>query len=644
MSYIQFDKLQMINLGFSLNRELLRTNRLGAYTCSTIAFCNTRKYHGLLVCSIPDFDYENHVLLSSLDETIIQYGAEFNLGIHKYPFIFEPKGHKYIRFCEFEPIPKITYRVGGVILEKEMLLEENENRLLIKYTLVDAHSPTKLRLKPFLAFRNVHSLTKANMEANTHFTKINNGIRIKLYNGFPFLYMQVSKQNEFVPFPTWNFNLEYIEEQARGYEYQEDNFVPGYFEFQIKKGEEIIFSAGLEEITPSGLKRSFNYELSKKIPRANFEECLRNAAQQFVVKRGNKTEIVAGYPWFGRWGRDTFISLPGIVIAMQKPELYEAVFDSMLMELNNGLFPNMGKSYNSVDAPLWFFWALKQYGNYTSNHEKIWKKYGKKMKEIINCYINGIDNPPIKMHDNGLIWQGANGLALTWMDAVVEGKPVTPRTGYAVEINALWHFAICYTLELAKKYNDKTFVSKFKHLPDLIKKSFLEKFWDENHKYLADCVNEYTKDWSVRPNQIFAVSLDYEIIPMDIQKAIVDKVEQELLTIRGLRTLSPKDPNYKGNYYGDQATRDRAYHQGTVWPWLMGHFTEAYLKLHKKSGIYIMDCYYNGFEPEMFNHGIGTISEIFDGDPPHKANGAISQAWSVAEIVRMKYLINQYSK
>ncbi|MFC2137336.1 amylo-alpha-1,6-glucosidase [Bacteroidota bacterium] len=636
-----------MNLCYSLNKEVLSTNNIGAYWSSTLLCCNTRKYHGLLICPIEEFDNENHILLSSLDETVIQHGAEFHLGIHKFPYIYQPKGHKYVRNFEFDPIPKITYRVGGVVLEKEILLVEDEMQLLIKYTLKEAHSATTLQLKPFLAFRNIHQLSHANLNANTKFKKNTNGINMKLYNGFPGIHMQLSKHNEYVPTPNWYYNIEYIEEQKRGYDYQEDLYVPGYFEVPIKKGESIIFSAALKEATPTTLKRKFTSEIEKKATRESFVGCLEYAAKQFIIKKGKKTEIVAGYPWFGRWGRDTFISLPGLTLVQNDTKSCKEVLDTMSSELKHGLFPNMGNgsnpALNSVDAPLWFFWAVKKYADFTGEHEKIWKDYGSKMKQILKTFKNGTKFN-INMHDNGLIYSGEIGVALTWMDAVVEGKPVTPRTGYNVEINALWYFAIQFTLDLANSAKDKSFTDEWKDLPILIKNSFIKVFWDDKKGYLADVADIDQADWAVRPNQIFATSLDYSPLTDEMKNSVLNVVKNELVTTRGLRTLSPKNPNYKGKYEGSQAKRDSAYHQGTVWPWLLGHFAEGYLKIHKKSGVTFIKKLLSNFEEDIDIHGVGSISEVYDGDPPHRPGGAISQAWSVAELLRINYLVKKYAR
>lgn len=648
MAYLKFDSAQLINLEYSLNREILRTNRGGSYSCTTIIGCNTRKYHGLLISPVEKFEGDRFVFLSSLDETVIQHDSEFNLGIHKYEGDhYSPKGHKYFKEFEAEVIASATFRVGGVILKKENLLVDQNEQILIKYTLEEAHSPTKLRFKPLLAFRNIHELTHSNMSVNTKIEKVKNGIKSNIYAGFPNLYMQFSKAAEFVQVPDWYHNVEYLEEMNRGYEFKEDLFIPGYFEVDIKKGESIIFSASLHEEDPAMFKQNFKEEFEKRTPRDSFRNCLVNAAQQFIVRNGDKAEIIAGYPWFGTWGRDTFIALPGLTLSINSPSTFISVINTMVHRMKGGLFPNTGNEFhprfNSVDAPLWFFWALQQYYLSPESTIDLWKEYGQNMKDILDSYESG-SSYNIKMHDNGLIFAGKEGRALTWMDAVIDNVPVTPRIGYAVEINALWYNAIMFCLELAKKADDKKFIKHWNSKAELIEASFIDNFWSDEKGYLADFTNTDEKDWSVRPNMIIPAALEYSPLTKEMKKSIVDMVSSELLTPRGLRTLSPKNPKYKGLYEGSQEERDLAYHQGSVWPWLLEHYCTAYLKLYKLAGIPHVKKILTNFEDEMTIHGIGSISEIYNGDPPHLAKGAISQAWSVAALLRIFTLIDNFNK
>jgi len=646
MSYLEFNKQQLINLEYSLSKEVLRSNRAGSFASSTIINCNTRKYHGLLICPLEQLDGESHVLLSTLHETVIQHDTEFHLGINRYPDKYHPLGHKYVREFNTEPIPAIIYRVGGVVLKREILLAEEEDRILMKYTLLEAHSPTKLKFQPFLAFRQVHKLSKANMDVNTKFEPVKNGIKCKMYQGYPNLFMQFSRKVEYVHAPDWYYNIEYLEEKKRGYDHTEDLFVPGFFELSIKKGESIIFSAGTTETPTHTLKRKFTAQLKKRIPRNNFDSCLKNSAQQFFVKKGKRTEVIAGFPWFGRWARDTFIALPGLTLSMNDIKTYQAVLDTMSSDLHGSLFNNMGKQLSkdldSVDAPLWFFWAVQKYTAHTKQPQKAWKNWGAKMKKILKAYKNGrVHN--IKMHNNGLVFSGEKGHALTWMDAIVQQKPVTPRIGYNVEVNALWYNALQFSLELAEAAKDTKFIEEWQSVPAQTKASFHELFWNKKHNFLTDTVNaDLPQDKAVRPNQIFAASMPYSMLNLEQMKAIVDVVKRELLTPRGLRSLSPKNQAYHGVCVGNVQERDTAYHQGTAWVWLLGAYAEAYLRVYEKSGLHHIEKIYNNFEPEIWNHGIGSISEIYDGNPPHEARGAISQAWSVAEILRIKQMIDGF--
>jgi len=641
MSYLKFEKNELVNLEYSLSRELIRSNRAGSYAATTIIGCNTRKYHGLLVCPLEEMDGEHHVLLSTLDATVVQHNKEFNLGIHKYEGDhYVPKGHKYVREFDTRKASYLVYRVGGVILSKEVMLVSKEEQVLIKYTLLDAHSDTLLRLQPFLAFRNYHALSKSNLYANTRYTEVENGIMSKLYEGYPGLYMQLSKHAEYVSVPDWYFNVEYLEEQKRGYEYKEDLYVPGYFEMPIKKGESIVFSASTSKVAPGGLKRKFTAEQNQRISKDSLQDCLLNAAQQFIVRKKASTEIKAGFPWFGTWGRDTFMALPGLTLTTGDLSTALEVIDSMVARMKNGLFPNTaikGKpAFNSSDAPLWFIRALQLFAKYDSEFD-IWKKYGKAIKEVLETYRQGTSGI-IRMLDNGLIHGEDGENPLTWMDAIIDGQLVTPRHGLVVEVNALWYNAVCQALQWSEK-KDKAFFKSWSHLPELIRESFVDQFWNQERGYLADYVFGECRDFSVRPSQVIAVSVEHSPLTSEMKKSILDVVQGELLTTRGLRSLSPKNEAYKGIYEGNQEKRDRAYHQGTVWPWLLEHFAEGVLEVHKKTGLSQVKKIFDGFEEEMSKNGIGSISEIYDGNPPHYAKGAISQATGVAALLRISEMI-----
>lgn len=642
MSVLEFDKTQLGNLEYSLRREMLATNRAGGYMSTTLVGCNTRKYHGLFVAPVIEGDEHDYVMLSSLDETIIQHEQAFNLGIHRYPGVYEPKGHKYLVDFHYTPTPSLTYRVGGVLLRKELLWIHAHPQLLIRYTLLEASSPTTLRLRPFLAFRDKHTLGKANFYADGHSYPVPGGVRNRLYEGFPWLYLQVdSDAAEFVVAPDWYYNFEYDEERARGYDYLEDLLTTGYFEVPITRKRPIVFSCSIEAArSAAALDDLFEEELARRSDKRDFLSCLRHSARQFIVRRGDRTEITAGYPWFGRWGRDTFIALPGITLTQGDVTSCTEALDTLTAQMHEGLFPNLGSAYNSVDAPLWFFWTLQQLAEHLPE-EQIWTRYGRAMRTILDSYRRGIgDN--IAMREDGLIRASHPQYAMTWMDAVVDGHPVTGREGCQVEVNALWYNAVCYTLSLAERYGDEAFAARWRDLPARIREAFMAAFWDENRSYLADYMTDGgERNTDIRPNQVIACSLAYKIPDEAQQLAILSTVKQHLLTPRGLRTLSPRNPKYKGRYEGNPAERDRAYHQGTVWVWPLEHYVRAWFDLRGEAFLPEAEHLLAGFEEDLDSYGIGSLPEIYDGDPPHTQRGAISQAWSVGAVLRIREMIDR---
>ena len=645
MSYLKFEKALMTNLQESLPKELLRTNRSGAYSCSTIVDCNTRKYHGLLVVPVPELDDENHVLLSSLDVTVIQHGAEFNLGLHKYQGNnFSPLGHKYIREFDCDKVPTTLYRVGGVILKKEVVFQHYENRILIRYTLVDGHSATTLRFRPFLAFRSVRQFTHENSTASRDYSAVDNGIKTCMYAGYPDLYMQFSKKNEFKFCPDWYRGVEYPKEQERGYASNEDLYVPGYFEMGIKKGETIVFSAATSEIKTSSLKKLFDTEVDERSPRDNFFHCLVNAAHQFHRREKNDDRyILAGYPWFKCRARDTFISLPGLTLSIEENDYFELVMKTAM----RGYYEFMeGKPLTAhiteieqPDVPLWAVWALQQYTKETSK-EECYKKYGQFIKDVIR-FIQGNKHPNLELKENGLLYTNGRDKAVTWMNSTANGRPVVPRTGYIVEFNALWYNALCFCASLAGAVGEEADQQELLAQAEITKKSFVDTFLNE-YGYLYDYVDGNMMDWSVRPNMIFPVAFDYSPLSQDQKKKVLDICTRELLTPKGLRSLSPKSGGYNPIYVGPQTQRDYAYHQGTAWPWLGGFYMEASLKLYKRTRLSFVERQMVGYEDEMSYHCLGTISELFDGNPPFSGRGAISFAMNVAEILRALELLEKY--
>lgn len=634
MDYLNFDKSTLVNLEKSLTKEMLRTNRSGAYNSTTIVDCNTRKYHGQLVVPLPEIDGENYVLLSSLDETIIQHKAEFNLGVHQYAGRqYSPNGHKYIREFSCNVISKTVYRVGGVIISKERLMVKNDPRIIIKYTLLEAHSPTTIRFKPFLAFRSVHTLSKENSAVDTSYSDVKNGISCRLYEPYPKLFMQFSKSAEYVHTPYWYKNLEYEKEQERGYDYLEDLLVPGYFEMPIKKGETIYFTAGLNEISPRSLKGIWEKEYAERNPRVDMFNCLKNAARQFAKKQTEGTYLLAGYPWFKTRARDEFISLPGATLSIGDTDMFKAVAESAIIEIRN--FMNEHKTGHLIedidqpDALLWFIWAIQQYSLRNADDAII--SYKSIVLDIIR-FLQTHKHPYVEFHRNGLLYVSANDTPMTWMNAVEDGKPITPRTGFIVETNALWYNALCFANSIEPDAVPEKLIQQ-------VQESFIHVFW--NGFYLYDFVDGTYKNVEVRPNMIYAVSLPFSPLDRYQQKAVIDICTKELLTTKGLRSLSPKSGDYRPNYVGGMKERNRNYHNGPVWPFLTGAYSEGYLKVHKMSGISFIERLMIGMEAEMKKLCIGTLSELFDGNPPYKGHGAMSYAPTVAEILRTLELLKK---
>ena len=632
MDYLNFDKTVLTNLEKSLTKELLRTNRSGAYSSSTLTGCNTRKFHGHLVIPIPEMDSDNHILLSSLDETIIQHGAEFNLGVHEYEGgHFSPNGHKYIREFKCEVIPSTIYRVGGVIISKEQLMVANESRVITKYTLLQAHSATTIRFKPFLAFRSVHTLSKANDMANADAGQAKKGAAYKLYPAYPNLYIQFSKQPTYTHAPNWYNNIMYAKEQERGFPYTEDLLVPGSFEMPIKKGESIYVSAGISEISPTSLKKIWEEELEKRHARTDMYQCLRNAAVQFRHKENGETYLLAGYPWFNVRARDEFIAMVGCTLGIGDKEAFETLAKSVIKEFSNFVETgktNVIKELDSPDALLWFVWALQQYISGFSTGSETERRI---VLDIVNYILKG-KHPNLTLDDNGLLKIEGKDVPMTWMNATEDGKPITPRTGYVVEINALWYNALCFASALSAN-------SEIEAQAQKTAESFVNTFW--NGLYLYDYVDGDYKDVEVRPNMILAVSMPYSPLSRQQQKSVLDVCTRELLTTKGLRSLSPKSGSYRPNYVGGMLERNRNYHNGPVWPWFTGAYAESYLKIHKQGGISFVERLLIGMEAEMKKLCVGTLSELHDGNPPFKGHGAMSYAPTVGEILRTLALLNK---
>lgn len=643
MSYLKFDKNLLINLEQSLRLEVLRTNQSGAYHCTTIVGANTRKQHGLLVIPVPEIDDNSHVLLSSLDETVIQHGAPFNLGLHRYSGgVYSPNGHKYIREYDCERVPTHTFRVGGVILKREKIFITNENRILIRYTLVDAHSKTTLQFRPFLAFRNANDLCVENQVASRDYKEVSNGISTCMYEGYPELFMQVNHKPKFVFDPHWYKGIEYIKDQERGIPYTEDLYVPGYFEVDMKKGDTIIFSAGVSEVNTRQLTKMYEDEIKTRTPRTSFYNCLKNSAKQFYMTNADGHYMLAGYPWFKVRARDEFIALPGCTLSNHHRPDFEAIMDTakeaFTRWMETGEPDKHLQGIDLPDVPLWAAWAIQRYSHDT-DVPTARERYGELVVQLIDFIIDG-KHPNLQVDDNGLVRTDGTRQPMSWMDSArPDGTPLIPRTGYLVEFNALWYNALMFLLQMyADDKQMQSRVERWQKISDAYAESFAPTFLND-YGYLYDYVNGSYTDLSVRPNMVIAVGVDHTPLDRRQRKRILDFITRELLTPKGLRTLSPNSYGYNPWYVGNPEQREKAYYSGSARPWLMGFYCHAYVKVFGIGGLSFVNRMMIGFEDEMSQGAIGTLSELYDGNPPFIGRGAVSFAANVGEILRVLRLL-----
>lgn len=643
MSYLKFDKNLLINLEQSLRLEVLRTNQSGAYHCTTIVGANTRKQHGLLVIPVPEIDDNSHVLLSSLDETVIQHGAPFNLGLHRYSGgVYSPNGHKYIREYDCERVPTHTFRVGGVILKREKIFITNENRILIRYTLVDAHSKTTLQFRPFLAFRNANDLCVENQVASRDYKEVSNGISTCMYEGYPELFMQVNHKPKFVFDPHWYKGIEYIKDQERGIPYTEDLYVPGYFEVDMKKGDTIIFSAGVSEVNTRMLTKMYEDEIKTRTPRTSFYNCLKNSAKQFYMTNADGHYMLAGYPWFKVRARDEFIALPGCTLSNHHRPDFEAIMDTakeaFTRWMETGEPDKHLQGIDLPDVPLWAAWAIQRYSHDT-DVPTARERYGELVAQLIDFIIDG-KHPNLQVDDNGLVRTDGTRQPMSWMDSArPDGTPLIPRTGYLVEFNALWYNALMFLLQMyADDKQMQSRVERWQKISDAYAESFAPTFLND-YGYLYDYVNGSYTDLSVRPNMVIAVGVDHTPLDRRQRKRILDFITRELLTPKGLRTLSPNSYGYNPWYVGNPEQREKAYYSGSARPWLMGFYCHAYVKVFGIGGLSFVNRMMIGFEDEMSQGAIGTLSELYDGNPPFIGRGAVSFAANVGEILRVLRLL-----
>jgi len=645
----------------ALELEWLDANGLGGYASSTLLNCHTRKYHGLLVANM-DSPPGRHVLLSKIEDSLQAGDQEIFLSCHQYPGVFFPPKFP-MKAYEWDSYPRFVYESGGLRLRKSIMLVFGENRVLIRYDVDRCPSGAVLRLKPFIAFRNYHGLAKENALLNVEISDEKNGFSMKPYADLPSLFIQTNIKSSFSSSPVWYRNFEYPVEARRGYEWREDLFRPGIMEVPVKTGSAVIVTAALTPVegqlktiwaAEEGRRLRTMADCEPQLNRFEQEEDRDNlrrlllAGQQFLIRApSGRTSIIAGYHWFQDWGRDALISLPGLTFCCGRFQEGIDILNSMASCEKDGLLPNYfaesgnEHAYNTVDTSLWYFWAVQQMLKYTGNIEVVREKMWPAMKNIIHHYMKGTSFN-IGMDYRGLLSAGDGSHALTWMDAIVHGRPVTPRNGLPVEINALWYNALSFFAELGKQFGESDLLPD--DLLDRVRRAFQETFWIEDGGYLGDVFFDGVLDKAIRPNQILAVSLPFSPLEPRQRKSIVSCVNDRLLTPVGIRTLDPEDWNYQRVYEGDQPTRDRAYHQGTVWPWLLAHYGAACLRTAEdqiQAKADLLQLVRNFMDRHIGEAGIGCISEVFDGSPPHRAGGCIAQAWSTAGLVSLYFLLNE---
>ena len=643
----RFDKHECCNLDYALKQEWLETNGLGGFACGTILGCNTRKYHSFL--TVPT-SFGRFNLLSKVDDYLKIGDQECYLNLSKYLGSPMSEGLRYLESVDVGLFPCFTFKVHGRVIQKSIQMLYKQNTVLIRYELLEGDDAL-LHLRPLLSYKELHALSHENnfLQVRTFANKDTDSYKVSCYQGLPSTYFKVTPSCQYYPGPDWYKNFEYEVEKGRGYDYVEDLFCPGVFELNLKKGKAVIFSASTEEFKGNDLEVLFDKEATRR--KAEFDHCkgisndeseaiLRYVASDFIIEnyRGEKS-VIAGYPWFEEWGRDTFIAILGLAIYNDRADVGFDIIKSYTKYEKDGLIPNYlcgsNVSYNSIDAALLWFRAVQEYGKKTGNYQKIITELLPIMKKMIDAYFDG-KVPYVVIKENGLLWAGTSETQLTWMDAMAWGHPVTSRHGFAVEINALWYNMLCFYLELLEKAGMKA-ESRIAKTKDLCQANFTKEFWNYERSCLYDVVNELGKDRSVRPNQLYAVALDYSMLNKEQQKSVVKVVEDCLITPYGLRTLDSADPKYAPYYRGNQDERDSQYHQGTVWPWLIGSYVEACLKVAENKDETVKKVrktFFPLLEKHLMEYGVWNISEIMDAEYPYLPNGCFAQAWSVGELIR----------
>ena len=646
---IHFDENICGNFAEAIEREWLETNGLGGFASSTIIGLNTRRYHGLLMAATKP-PVGRMLLLSKLEETLVINGERFDLSANQYPGAIHPEGHRYMKEFRLDPFPTFVYEVAGVTLEKSVFMVHGENTVVVEYKRRKKSRSVKdcrLELHPLTAFRDYHSTAHENGSLNNHVETSAGLATIKPYADLPKLFFAHDAE-ELTATGYWYRNFEFKTERERGLDFSEDLFNHFALKFDLGKTSAATVVASTNEHKAADAAKLRKAEIARRqkllagVKRDELIQALTLAADQFIVARGDQKTIIAGYHWFADWGRDTMIALPGLTLTTGRQDIAKSILLEFAKHVDRGMLPNRfpdageAPEYNTVDATLWYFEAVHALLAHTGDYEFVRANLYDVLKDIIGWHERGT-RYRIHVDEDGLLFAGEPGVQLTWMDAKVGDWVVTPRIGKPVEIQALWFNALKIMTELATKFGEADNAARFNSMAERAKESFNRQFWNEAAGCLFDVVDGDARDASIRPNQIFAVSLSHSMLDNERAKQIVAVVERDLLTPVGLRSLSPNDPNYIGIYQGDTLSRDGAYHQGTVWTWPIGAFITAYLKANGKSKAARKQArkWLDGFFPHLSEAGLGQVAEIFDGDAPHTPRGCVAQAWSVAELLRV---------
>ncbi|MBV8856454.1 MAG: glycogen debranching enzyme family protein [Acidobacteria bacterium] len=630
-------------------REWLETNGLGGFASSTVAGLNTRRYHGLLVAATRP-PVGRTALLSKLEETLIVAGRRHELSANQYEGAVHPQGFQWLSRFRLDPFPVFTYRVEGFELEKAVVMLHGENTTCVRYSLrrVDSgEADVRLEVRPLIAFRDYHALTHENGALDSRVRVEEGLLTVAPYEGLPPLHF-AHEGGEVEAAGYWYRNFIYAEEQARGLDYREDLFSPFALTFDLNGRGEVSVIASTERRDAARAGELIRAEVARRervLQSAPADDdavrALTAAADRYVVARGSQKTVIAGYHWFGDWGRDTMIALPGLTLVTGRFEVARSILEEFARYVSRGMLPNRftegdeAPEYNTVDATLWYFEAVRALVAYTGDVEFVRERLYAVLKDIIDWHERGT-RYGIHVDADGLLAAGEEGTQLTWMDAKVGDHVITPRRGKPVEIQALWYNALRVMEELGRAFGLVEDEGKFASMAAHAFESFDARFWNEVAGCLYDVVDGAALDASIRPNQIFAVSLHHSLLSGERARRVVEVVERELLTPYGLRSLAPSDPRYSGHYGGGPAQRDAAYHQGAVWAWLVGPFVKAYLKVHGRTPRSVSDArsLLGPLVAHLREACLGHVSEIFDGDAPHAPRGAVAQAWSAAELLR----------